>query len=104
MFAGVFLIMLGLPTFLFLLLLLCKEKEPSLLNFPPPMPALSELWDTRAFAIYFFWFSLQALFYILPIGKVSVCWEAPAVGTPPHPPWGFQKEVDSSFEVGSRPW
>uniref|UniRef100_A0A8C0SLJ3 Delta(14)-sterol reductase LBR n=1 Tax=Canis lupus familiaris TaxID=9615 RepID=A0A8C0SLJ3_CANLF len=67
---GVFLIMLGLPTFLFLLLLLCKEKEPSLLNFPPPMPALSELWDTRAFAIYFFWFSLQALFYILPIGKV----------------------------------
>uniref|UniRef100_A0A8I3NGI0 Delta(14)-sterol reductase LBR n=1 Tax=Canis lupus familiaris TaxID=9615 RepID=A0A8I3NGI0_CANLF len=67
---GVFLIMLGLPTFLFLLLLLCKEEEPSLLNFPPPMPALSELWDTRAFAIYFFWFSLQALFYILPIGKV----------------------------------
>ncbi|XP_077757408.1 delta(14)-sterol reductase LBR [Canis aureus] len=67
---GVFLIMLGLPPFLFLLLLLCKEEEPSLLNFPPPMPALSELWDTRAFAIYFFWFSLQALFYILPIGKV----------------------------------
>nr|XP_055180063.1 delta(14)-sterol reductase LBR isoform X2 [Nyctereutes procyonoides] len=67
---GVFLIMLGLPTFLFLLLLLCKDKEASLLNFPPPMPALSELWDTRAFAVYLFWFSLQALFYILPIGKV----------------------------------
>ncbi|XP_025859240.2 delta(14)-sterol reductase LBR [Vulpes vulpes] len=67
---GVFLIMLGLPTFLFLLLLLCKEKEASLLNFPPPMPPLSKLWDTRAFAVYLFWFSLQALFYILPIGKV----------------------------------
>uniref|UniRef100_A0A452S3T9 Delta(14)-sterol reductase LBR n=1 Tax=Ursus americanus TaxID=9643 RepID=A0A452S3T9_URSAM len=68
---GVFLIMLGLPAFLFLLLLLCKQKEPSLLNFPPPLPALPDLWETRVFGVYLLWFFLQALFYLLPIGKVS---------------------------------
>ncbi|XP_032694624.1 delta(14)-sterol reductase LBR isoform X1 [Lontra canadensis] len=67
---GAFLIMLGLPAFLFLLLLMCKQKEPRLLNFPPPLPALSDLWETRVFGVYLLWFFLQALFYLLPIGKV----------------------------------
>lgn len=31
---GVLLLMIGLPVFLFLLLLMCKQDEPSLLNFP----------------------------------------------------------------------
>nr|XP_030724269.1 delta(14)-sterol reductase LBR isoform X1 [Globicephala melas] len=67
---GVFLITLGLPAFLFLLLLTCKQEEPSLLNFPPPLPALYDLWETRVFGAYLLWFFLQALFYLLPIGKV----------------------------------
>ncbi|KAG8511804.1 Delta(14)-sterol reductase, partial [Galemys pyrenaicus] len=67
---GVFLIMFGLPVFLFLLLLMCKQKDPSLLNFPPPLPALSDLWETRVFGVYLLWFFLQSLFYLLPIGKV----------------------------------
>lgn len=67
---GVLTIMLGLPAFLFLLLLMCKQKEPSLLNFPPPLPALSDLWDARVFGLYLVWFFLQVLFYLLPIGKV----------------------------------
>lgn len=67
---GVFLIMLGLPAFLFLLLLMCKQQEPSLKNFPPPLPALYGLWETRVFGIYLLWFFVQALFYLLPIGKV----------------------------------
>ncbi|ELW49566.1 Lamin-B receptor [Tupaia chinensis] len=67
---GVFLIMLGLPVFLFLLLLMCKQKDPSLLNFPPPLPALYDLWETRVFGVYLLWFFTQALFYLLPIGKV----------------------------------
>ncbi|XP_061041339.1 delta(14)-sterol reductase LBR isoform X3 [Eubalaena glacialis] len=67
---GVFLITLGLPAFLFLLLLMCKQKEPSLLNFPPPLPALYDLWETRIFGAYLLWFFLQALLYLLPIGKV----------------------------------
>ncbi|XP_058389611.1 delta(14)-sterol reductase LBR isoform X2 [Diceros bicornis minor] len=67
---GVFLIMLGLPAFLFMLLLMCEQREPSLLSFPPPLPALSDLWEPRVFGVYLLWFILQALFYLLPIGKV----------------------------------
>lgn len=70
--AGAFFIMIGLPVFLFLLLLMCKQDEPSLLNFPPPLPALDALWETRVFGIYLLWFFVQALFYLLPIGKVSL--------------------------------
>uniref|UniRef100_A0A8C5K5H3 Delta(14)-sterol reductase LBR n=1 Tax=Jaculus jaculus TaxID=51337 RepID=A0A8C5K5H3_JACJA len=64
---GAFLIMLGLPVFLFLLL--CKQKDPSLLSFPH-LPALHDLWEIRVCGIYLLWFFAQALFYLLPIGKV----------------------------------
>ncbi|XP_045393071.1 delta(14)-sterol reductase LBR [Lemur catta] len=67
---GVFLIMLGLPVFLFLLLLMCRQQDPSLLNFPPHLPALYDLWETRVFGVYLLWFFIQALFYLLPLGKV----------------------------------
>nr|XP_020043896.1 lamin-B receptor-like isoform X2 [Castor canadensis] len=67
---GVFLIVLGLPVFLFLLLLMCKQKDPSLLNFPPHLPALNDLWETRVCGVYLLWFFVQALFSLLPIGKV----------------------------------
>ncbi|XP_006898114.1 PREDICTED: lamin-B receptor-like [Elephantulus edwardii] len=67
---GVCLLMLGLPVFLILLLLMCKQKDPSLLSFPPPLPSWSELWETRVFGAYLLWFFLQALFYLLPVGKV----------------------------------
>lgn len=67
---GVLLLMIGLPVFLFLLLLMCKQDEPSLLNFPPPLPAWDDLWETRVFGVYLLWFFVQALFYLLPIGKV----------------------------------
>lgn len=67
---GAFLIMLGLPATLFLLLLQCRQKDPSLLTFPPPLPALDQLWETRVCGIYLLWFFVQALFYLLPIGKV----------------------------------
>ncbi|XP_045309245.1 delta(14)-sterol reductase LBR isoform X1 [Leopardus geoffroyi] len=67
---GVLLIMLGLPACLCLLLLMCKQKEPSLLNFPPPWPAWQDLWETRVFGVYILWFLMQALFYLLPVGKV----------------------------------
>ncbi|XP_007935156.1 delta(14)-sterol reductase LBR [Orycteropus afer afer] len=67
---GVCLLMLGLPAFLVLLLLMCEQKDPSLLNFPPPLSALYGLWETRVFGAYLLWFFIQALFYLLPIGKV----------------------------------
>ncbi|XP_037698656.1 delta(14)-sterol reductase LBR-like isoform X1 [Choloepus didactylus] len=67
---GASFIMLSLPAFLFLLLLMCRQADPSLLNFPPPLPALHDLWETRVLGVYLFWFFLQALFYLLPIGRV----------------------------------
>lgn len=67
---GALLLMLGLPVFLFLLLLMGERRDPSLLNFPPPLPALTDLWQARVFGIYLLWFFLQALFHVLPIGKV----------------------------------
>lgn len=66
---GAVLIMLGLPACLLLLLLQCRQKDPSLLSFPP-LPTLDELWETRVCGIYLLWFFVQALFYLLPIGKV----------------------------------
>ncbi|KAM9211870.1 delta(14)-sterol reductase LBR [Dugong dugon] len=67
---GACLLMLGLPVFLFLLLLMCKQQDPSLLSFPPSLPSLYDLWGTRVFGAYLLWFFLQALFYLLPVGKV----------------------------------
>ncbi|XP_006871199.1 PREDICTED: lamin-B receptor [Chrysochloris asiatica] len=63
-------LMLGLPVFLVMLLLMCKQKDPSLLSFPPPLPTWYDLWENRVFGAYLLWFFLQALFYLLPVGKV----------------------------------
>uniref|UniRef100_A0A0G2JU83 Delta(14)-sterol reductase LBR n=1 Tax=Rattus norvegicus TaxID=10116 RepID=A0A0G2JU83_RAT len=67
---GALLIMLGLPACVFLLLLQCAQKDPGLLQFPPPLPALRELWEARVCGVYLLWFFLQALFSLLPVGKV----------------------------------
>ncbi|NXS93631.1 LBR protein, partial [Jacana jacana] len=67
---GTFTLIFFLPATVFFLLLMCKEEDPSLMNFPPPLPALESLWETRVFGVFLLWFFLQALFYLLPIGKV----------------------------------
>uniref|UniRef100_A0A8C0FY75 Delta(14)-sterol reductase LBR n=1 Tax=Bubo bubo TaxID=30461 RepID=A0A8C0FY75_BUBBB len=65
-----FMLIFFLPAAVFYLLLMCKQDDPSLLNFPPPLPALESLWEARVFGVFLLWFFLQALFYLLPIGKV----------------------------------
>ncbi|KAM6354982.1 delta(14)-sterol reductase LBR isoform 2-T5 [Podargus strigoides] len=67
---GTFMMMLFLPATVLYLLLLCKQDDPSLMNFPPPLPALESLWEPRVFGVFLLWFFLQALFYLLPVGKV----------------------------------
>ncbi|NXJ60329.1 LBR protein, partial [Rostratula benghalensis] len=67
---GTFTLIFFLPATVFYLLLMCKQEDPSLMNFPPPLPALESLWETRVFSVFLLWFFLQALFYLLPIGKV----------------------------------
>ncbi|KAJ7341021.1 hypothetical protein JRQ81_004673 [Phrynocephalus forsythii] len=67
---GAFFMVFLLPGTVLYLLLMCSQEDPSLLNFPPPLPAFADLWETRVFGVYLLWFFLQALFYLLPIGKV----------------------------------
>ncbi|NXL91339.1 LBR protein, partial [Alectura lathami] len=67
---GTFLLMFFLPATVLYLLLMCKQGDPSLLNFPPPLPALESLWEVKVFGVFLLWFFLQALFYLLPVGKV----------------------------------
>ncbi|XP_067884367.1 delta(14)-sterol reductase LBR isoform X2 [Heterodontus francisci] len=67
---GAFFIMFLLPAALVLLLLMCAVDDASILNFPPPIPALQTLWNSTALGIFVLWFLFQALLYLLPIGKV----------------------------------
>ncbi|NXW08587.1 LBR protein, partial [Fregetta grallaria] len=67
---GTFTLIFFLPATVFYLLLMCKQEDPSLMNFPPPLPALESLWEARVFGVFLLWFFLQVLFYLLPVGKV----------------------------------
>ncbi|KAL6037085.1 hypothetical protein STEG23_030200 [Scotinomys teguina] len=63
---GVSLILLRLPALLFLLLLQCRQKDPSLLSFPPP--ALDELWEQEC-GIYLLWFLFKLSFTFCRLGR-----------------------------------
>ncbi|KAG7460895.1 hypothetical protein MATL_G00203770 [Megalops atlanticus] len=67
---GAFFMLLFLPAMVFVLLLTCHQKDASLLNFPPPVPAMSTLWDSKVFGIVILWFLFQAALSMLPVGKV----------------------------------
>uniref|UniRef100_A0A8C8VNP2 Delta(14)-sterol reductase LBR n=1 Tax=Pelusios castaneus TaxID=367368 RepID=A0A8C8VNP2_9SAUR len=66
---GAFFMIVFLPATVFYLLLICKQEDPSVMNFPP-LPAVGSLWETRMFGVFLLWFFLQALFSLLPVGKV----------------------------------
>lgn len=68
---GAYFWLLFLPAWVFFLLLQVNMEDPSLVNFPPPLPPLESLWDTQAFGIVILWILFQALLYILPVGKLS---------------------------------
>ncbi|XP_077669816.1 delta(14)-sterol reductase LBR isoform X3 [Eretmochelys imbricata] len=66
---GAFCMIFFLPATVFYLLLKCKQEDPSVMNFPP-LPAFDSLWETRVFGVFLLWFFLQALFSLLPVGKI----------------------------------
>ena len=45
--------------------------DPSLANFPPPLPPLEAFWDAQALGFVVLWVLFQVLLYVLPVGKVS---------------------------------
>uniref|UniRef100_A0A672Y8P5 Delta(14)-sterol reductase LBR n=1 Tax=Sphaeramia orbicularis TaxID=375764 RepID=A0A672Y8P5_9TELE len=69
--SGAYFWLLFLPAWVLFLLLQVNMEDPSLVNFPPPLPPLETLWDTQAFGIVILWILFQALLYVLPVGKVS---------------------------------
>lgn len=66
---GAFCMIFFLPATVFYLLLMCKQEDPSVMNFAP-LPVFGSLWETRVFGGVLLWFFVQALFSLLPIGKV----------------------------------
>ncbi|KAG7265258.1 LOW QUALITY PROTEIN: hypothetical protein CRUP_022693 [Coryphaenoides rupestris] len=64
---GAYLWLLFLPSWV----LFVKLEDPSLLNFPPPLPSLKAFWDPQALVLVLLWVLFQVLLYLLPIGKAS---------------------------------
>ncbi|XP_051900860.1 delta(14)-sterol reductase TM7SF2 isoform X3 [Pristis pectinata] len=60
-----------LPCTVLYLLLTCRTEAASVLNNSLVLPDLSQLWDSGALLLVLAWFSLQALLYLLPLGKVT---------------------------------
>lgn len=68
---GAYFWLLFLPAWVLFVVLQVNLEDPSLINFPPPLPPLEEFWDAQALGFVILWVLFQALLYILPFGKVS---------------------------------
>ncbi|XP_030261419.1 delta(14)-sterol reductase LBR isoform X4 [Sparus aurata] len=68
---GAYFWLLFLPAWVLFVVLQGDLEDPSLVNFPPPLPPLEEFWDAQALGFVILWVLLQALLYILPFGKLS---------------------------------
>lgn len=68
---GAYFWLLFLPTWVLFLVLQVNLKDPSLMNFPPQLPALQSFWDVQALGVVVLWMLFQAILYVLPVGKLS---------------------------------
>lgn len=68
---GAYFWLLFLPAWVLFLVLQVKLEDPSLANFPPPLPPLEAFWDSQALGFVILWILFQALLYILPVGRVT---------------------------------
>ena len=67
---GAYLWLLFLPSWVLFVILQVNLEDPSLLNFPPPLPPLEAFWDLQALGLVLLWVLFQVLLYLLPVGKV----------------------------------
>nr|XP_057946881.1 delta(14)-sterol reductase LBR [Doryrhamphus excisus]XP_057946894.1 delta(14)-sterol reductase LBR [Doryrhamphus excisus]XP_057946903.1 delta(14)-sterol reductase LBR [Doryrhamphus excisus] len=68
---GAYFWLLFLPSWVLFVVLQVNLKDPSLANFPPPVPPLEAFWDAQALGFVVLWILFQAILYILPVGKLS---------------------------------
>uniref|UniRef100_A0A8C9X999 Delta(14)-sterol reductase LBR n=1 Tax=Sander lucioperca TaxID=283035 RepID=A0A8C9X999_SANLU len=68
---GAYFWLLFLPAWVLFLVLQVNLEDPSLANFPPPLPPLHAFWDAQALGLVILWVLFQVLLYILPVGKLS---------------------------------
>ncbi|XP_054617838.1 delta(14)-sterol reductase LBR isoform X2 [Dunckerocampus dactyliophorus] len=68
---GAYFWLLFLPSWVLFVVLQVNLKDPSLANFPPPVPPLETFWDAQALGFVVLWILFQAILYILPVGKLS---------------------------------
>ncbi|CAJ1077605.1 delta(14)-sterol reductase LBR isoform X2 [Xyrichtys novacula] len=68
---GAYFWLLFLPAWVLFVILQVNLEDPSLANFPPPVPPLETFWDGQALGFVILWILFQALLYILPVGKLS---------------------------------
>ncbi|CAL8395582.1 unnamed protein product [Arctogadus glacialis] len=68
---GAYLWLLFLPSWVLFVVLQVNLEDPSLTNFPPPLPPLEAFWDPQALVLVLLWVLFQALLYLLPVGKLS---------------------------------
>ncbi|KAM9798150.1 delta(14)-sterol reductase LBR [Neosynchiropus ocellatus] len=68
---GAYFFLLFLPAWVLFVVLQGNLVDPSLVNFPPPLPPLEAFWDAQALGFVVLWILFQALLYVLPVGKLS---------------------------------
>lgn len=68
---GAYFWLLFLPAWVLFLVLQVNLDDPSLANFPAPLPPLQAFLDAQALGVVILWILFQALLYILPVGKLS---------------------------------
>ncbi|KAM3861239.1 delta(14)-sterol reductase LBR [Diretmus argenteus] len=68
---GAYFWLLFLPAWVLFVVLQVNLEDPSLANFPPPLPPLDSFWDTKALGVVLLWILFQALLHMLPVGKLS---------------------------------
>lgn len=68
---GAYFWLLFLPAWVLFVILQVNLEDPSLSNFPPPLPPLEAFWDPQALGFVILWILFQVLLYILPVGKLS---------------------------------
>ncbi|XP_053576088.1 delta(14)-sterol reductase TM7SF2 [Bombina bombina] len=68
---GALALLFVLPATVLYLLLTCNTEDASVLRIPGPLPPLKSLWGPFAVTLLLGWASLQAVLYMLPMGKVT---------------------------------